>query len=166
VLFSLGVAQARRLANGTDADARRAARTIGPTRAIAGALLLIHPDALLRLLRTVPASTSPRWLAHMIGVRETILGLCTWTAGRTGRDVSLWLLAPTLVDAGEALVVLHAMRRHEVRLAPGSRSSRRTRAVQQLPSASSRSGEEGRTRRTPPHADIRDHRDPRPDGGR
>jgi len=118
VLFSLGVAQARRLANGTDTDARRAARTNGPMRAIAGALLVIHPDALLRSLHTVPASPSPQWLAHMISVRETILGLCTWRAGRSGRDVSSWLLALALVDAGEALVLLHAMRHHEVRTSP------------------------------------------------
>jgi hypothetical protein len=118
VLFSLGIAQARRLANGTAVDARRAATVNGPARTLAGALLLIRPEIPHRILHTVPESTTPHWLSHMLAVRETILGLCTYRAGRTGNDVNSWLLALALVDAGEALIVLHAIRRHEVRLAP------------------------------------------------
>jgi hypothetical protein len=118
VLFSLGIAQARRLANGTDADARRAATTNGPARTLAGALLLTHPDLLHRTLGIVPEPTSSHWLTRMIAVRETILGLCTWRAGRTGREVNSWLFALGLVDAGEALVVFHAIRHHEVGVAP------------------------------------------------
>jgi hypothetical protein len=118
-LFSLGVAQARRLARGTSTDTSKAASTNGPARTVAGALLILHPDLLHRTLRSDPASTCPNWLTHMIGVRETILGLCTWTAARTQRDVSSWLLALALVDAGEALVLLHAIRRHEIRTSPG-----------------------------------------------
>jgi hypothetical protein len=41
------------------------------------------------------------------------------TAARTRRDTRPWLLALSLIDAGEALVVLDAVRRRTVAFAPG-----------------------------------------------
>lgn len=46
----------------------------------------------------------------MIGVREVVVGAATLTANRTQADVRPWLLALSLVDAAEMLVVLQSVR--------------------------------------------------------
>lgn len=121
VLFSFGLVEARRLATGDDADARRAANTTGPTRAVAGALLLARPRVLATVLANDPsaAAASP-WLARMVGTREVVLGLATVTASWKRQDVRPWLLVLSLIDAGEALILVDAVWRRTVRRAPGA----------------------------------------------
>jgi hypothetical protein len=114
-LFALGLGEARRLATGSDADARRAAMSMGPTRAVAGAMLLARPRSLTRLLGGSEATaTGPPWLVRMVAVREIVLGMSTLACGHARQDVRPWLLAISLVDAGEALVLVAAVRRKAV----------------------------------------------------
>jgi hypothetical protein len=55
----------------------------------------------------------------MVAVRELSPGLATLSARRRGVDVRPWLLALSLIDGGEAPVVLAAVRRGEVATANG-----------------------------------------------
>lgn len=83
-------------------------------------MLLARPEVLAKMLGTDgPAVSSAAWLGRMIGVREIVLGLATTSASRTREDVRPCLLALSLVDAGEGLVLLEAVRQRNVGLVPG-----------------------------------------------
>jgi hypothetical protein len=113
-LFLAGVAQARRIAAGSEDDITKAASATGATRLVAGALLLGWPQLLPALLGNHRGSQATRWLARMIAVREVAFGAATAAAARAGRDPARWLLVLSLIDGAEALVVLEAVRRYEI----------------------------------------------------
>jgi hypothetical protein len=66
-----------------------------------------NPDATTRLL------------LRMFAVREIALGLGALTAAVANGDVRRWLLVLSLVDTGEALVLLPALQRPAVRRPAG-----------------------------------------------
>ena len=115
LLFAAGLMQARRLATGDIQAARQAARTSGSTRMAVGGLMAARPQLFARLLHgNANPDATTRLLLRMFAVREIALGLGTLTAAVANRDVRRWLLVLSLVDTGEALALLPALRRREV----------------------------------------------------
>lgn len=115
VLFAAGVGQARKLAAGGVGVAQRAARTTGPTRIGIASLLLAKPQLMARLLHgNDHADGKTRLTLRMFAVRELALGVGTLLGAGTGSDVRRWLLVLALVDTGEALILLPAIRRGTV----------------------------------------------------
>ena len=90
-LFLAGVAQARRIAAGSDHDITKAAKVTGATRLLAGAVLLGWPQLLPALLGNHRGSQATCWLARMVAVREVTFGAATVAAARAGRDPARWL---------------------------------------------------------------------------
>lgn len=110
-LFAAGAFEGARLLRGGDPEARRSAQSTGTARVVAGGLLLARPRSLADMVGgDRSAARRTPWLPRMLGVREVVLGAATLTANRAGADVRPWLLALSLVDAAEMLVVLQAVR--------------------------------------------------------
>jgi hypothetical protein len=55
----------------------------------------------------------------MVAVREIVLGYAGLALSSVPTDARRWLLALSLVDGGEAVVVLHATRRGKLDRLPG-----------------------------------------------
>ena len=118
-LFVLGVNEARQLARG-GADLQRSVRRTAPARIIAGALLLTRPSMMGRALgRDLDRSPDASWLVRMVAVREIVLGYAGLALSSVPADARRWLLALSLVDGGEAVVVLHATRGGKLDRLPG-----------------------------------------------
>jgi hypothetical protein len=69
--------------------------------------------------RDLSRSSDARLLVRMVAVREIVLGCAGLVASSTSSDAGRWLSAVSLVDGGEALVVLDAVRRGELHPVPG-----------------------------------------------
>ena len=120
LLFAAGLLQAHILAVGEPGSARHAAGSTGPIRLVTGSLLVIKPELMARLLHGKGAAdAATRLHLRMLAVREIALGIGTVLALRAERDVRRWLLVLALVDTGEALVLVSAIRRGTVPTAVG-----------------------------------------------
>jgi hypothetical protein len=118
-LFFLGVNEARQLAR-DDADPRRSVRHTAPARIIAGSLWVARPSVMGSALgRNLSGSPDASWLVRMVAIREVVLGCAGLAVSSASADARRWLLALSLVDGGEAVVVLDATRRGELDPVPG-----------------------------------------------
>lgn len=91
-------------------------------RAGAGAVMLLRPRALGRLLGVERSALAPTGFAvQMLGARELALGLGTRAALRRGGPAAQgWLLAGLLCDAADAVVLAGAVGRGRVSTGPGT----------------------------------------------
>lgn len=120
LLFAAGLSQARRLASGDAHDAQRAARTSGITRMAVGGMIAARPELFVKLLHgTASRDAATRLLVRIFAVREIAVGLGTLMAATANRDVRRWLLLLSVIDTGEALVLLPAVWRRTVPAATG-----------------------------------------------
>jgi hypothetical protein len=71
------------------------------------------------LARDSNQATDTNWLVRMAAVREIVLGCAGLVASSTSANARRWLLALSIVDGSEAVVVLDAVRRGELDRGPG-----------------------------------------------
>ena len=115
VLFGLGAREARRLARSDIAAARRSARQLGLTRAAFGLAMLLRPTLLVTALGIRDAAgPSARWLPRLLAVREIALGMGLTVSSRGDGNPYAGLITLSLIDAGEAVILLLALNSHEV----------------------------------------------------
>jgi hypothetical protein len=115
VLFGLGAREARRLARGDIAAARRSARQIGLTRIAFGLAMLLRPTLLITALGIRDVGRPPaRWLPRLLAAREIALGAGLATSSRGDGNPYPGLITLSLTDAGEAVVLLLALHTREV----------------------------------------------------
>jgi hypothetical protein len=80
----------------------------------------MKPELMARLLHGKGAADpATRLHLRMLAIREIALGVGTVMALGTERDVRRWLLLLALVDTGEALALVPAIRRRTVRPSVG-----------------------------------------------
>lgn len=115
VLFGLGAREGRRLARGDIATARHSARQIGLTRMAFGAAMLLRPTLLVTALGIRDTGRpAARWLPRLLAAREIALGAGLAASSRDDQNPYPGLITLSLIDAGEAVVLLLALHSREV----------------------------------------------------
>lgn len=115
VLFGLGAREARRLARSDIAAARGSARQVGLTRIAFGLAMLLRPTLLVTALGIGDAAgPSARWLPRLLAVREIALGTGLAASSRGEGNPYAGLITLSLIDAGEAVILLLALNSHEM----------------------------------------------------
>ena len=99
------------------------ARLFAAGRVVAGATILLRPEALARALR-VDAGTARRtaWMARMLGIRDLALGAGTLFALTRGGQPEPWLLASAASDAVDATALGGGLRARQVGTLPAALS--------------------------------------------
>ena len=119
-LLAAGLMQARRLATGDVQATRQAARSIGSTRVAFGGLFAARPQLFARVLHGCPSpDATTRLQIRIFAVREIALGMGTLMAAVANGDVRRWVLMVSLIDTGEAPVLLPTLRRRAIPPATG-----------------------------------------------
>jgi hypothetical protein len=113
-----GIAEARRLANGDQATLLRSARNTGPTRVLAGLLLVVQPRLLPLAVGAGSSARTPDWLIRMVAVREIVLGIGLAAAASHQRDLRPALLSAAAIDGAEGVVLLAAIARRQLPTIP------------------------------------------------
>jgi hypothetical protein len=89
------------------------ARILGTTRLVAGASILLAPSVLTKLLGLTPSRSASR-LARLIGFRELAVGTAACVAANHDRDPLPGLLAISVADGLEAIVISVALQRRAI----------------------------------------------------
>lgn len=111
-----GVAEALRLARGDMETARRRATATGPTRVLAGSLLVAQPRLLPRAVGAGVEAAD--WLVRMVALREIVLGIGLAPGARRQGDPRPGLLSAAAIDGAECIVVLGAIARRHLPAVP------------------------------------------------
>ena len=115
VLFGLGAREGRRLARGDIATAWHSARQIGLTRMAFGAAMLLRPTLLVTALGIRDTGRpAARWLPRLLAAREIALGAGLAASSRDDQNPYPGLITLSLINAGEAVVLLLALHSREV----------------------------------------------------
>ncbi|PZS15368.1 MAG: hypothetical protein DLM57_12890 [Pseudonocardiales bacterium] len=97
-------------------SARTIGLTVGAGRAAIGAIFLAAPVSSVRLLGLDTATaTRVTWLARMTAARDGVLGAGTLVSSARREGAGGWLLAGSVSDAVDAVVLVAALRDGKVR---------------------------------------------------